>query len=138
MKKLGLVVNGDIGCYTLGALPPLASMDTCLCMGASIGMTHGMEKALGQDKTKKSVAIIGDSTFMHSGMTGLVNVVYNGGHSTVMIVDNRTTGMTGHQNNPTNGRSISGEPAPEIDLEKLCQAIGVQHVAVLDPFDLKY
>ncbi len=137
MKKLKLVVNGDIGCYTLGALPPVASMDTCVCMGASIGMTHGMEKARGKDFSKKEVAIIGDSTFMHSGVTGLIDVVYNDGNSTVIIVDNRTTGMTGHQNNPVNGLNIKGDPAYEINLETLCKAVGVEFVQTIDPFDLK-
>ena len=137
MKKLKLVVNGDIGCYTLGALPPVASMDTCVCMGASIGMTHGMEKARGKDFSQKEVAIIGDSTFMHSGVTGLIDVVYNNGNSTVIIVDNRTTGMTGHQNNPTNGMNIKGDPAYAIDFETLCRAVGVKHIQTIDPFDLK-
>ncbi|MBN2879499.1 MAG: indolepyruvate ferredoxin oxidoreductase subunit alpha [Clostridia bacterium] len=137
MKKLKLVVNGDIGCYTLGALAPLSAMDTCVCMGASIGMNHGMEKARGTESSGKSVAIIGDSTFMHSGVTGLINVVYNSGNSTVIIVDNRTTGMTGHQNNPTNGKNIKGASAPEIDFEKLCEAIGVGFIKTIDPFDLK-
>ena len=136
MKKLKLTVNGDIGCYTLGALPPVSSMDTCVCMGASIGMTHGMEKARGKDFSKREVAIIGDSTFMHSGVTGLIDVVYNGGNSTVIIVDNRTTGMTGHQNNPVNGLTIKGEPTFEIDLEVLAKAVGVKHVQTIDPFDL--
>ena len=136
MKKLKLVVNGDIGCYTLGALPPVASMDTCVCMGASIGMTHGMEKARGKEFSNKEVAIIGDSTFMHSGVTGLINVVYNKGNSTVIIVDNRTTGMTGHQDNPVNGMTLKGEPTHEIDLEVLCEAVGVKHVQTIDPFDL--
>ena len=136
MKKMKLIVNGDIGCYTLGALPPVANMDTCVCMGASIGMAHGMEKARGTDFSKKMVAIIGDSTFMHSGLTGLVNVVYNSGNSTVVIVDNRTTGMTGHQNNPTNGFNLKGQPAPEADLAEICKAIGVQFIKTIDPFDL--
>lgn len=137
MKKLGLVVNGDIGCYTLGALPPVASMDTCVCMGASIGMAHGMEKARGKAFSEKTVAIIGDSTFMHSGVTGLINVVYNSGNSTTIIVDNRTTGMTGHQNNPTNGLSLKGDPAFAIDFETLCKAIGVGFIKTVDPFDLE-
>ncbi|MCK5129755.1 MAG: indolepyruvate ferredoxin oxidoreductase subunit alpha [Clostridiales bacterium] len=136
MKKLKLIVNGDIGCYTLGALAPVSSMDTCVCMGASIGMAHGMEKAQGKDFSKKTVAIIGDSTFMHSGVTGLINVVYNDGNSTVIIVDNRTTGMTGHQNNPTNGMNIKGDPAYAIDIETLCKAIGVEFIKTIDPFDL--
>ncbi len=137
MKKMKLTVTGDIGCYTLGALPPLASMDTCVCMGASIGMAHGMEKARGKEFAGRTVAIIGDSTFMHSGLTGLANVVYNSGNATVIIVDNRTTGMTGHQNNPTNGRNLKGEPAYEIDLTAVCRALGVQFIQTIDPFDLK-
>jgi len=137
MKNLRLVVNGDIGCYTLGALAPIASMDTCVCMGASIGMNHGMEKARGKDFSKKQVAIIGDSTFMHSGITGLIDVVYNSGNSTVIIVDNRTTGMTGHQDNPTNGFNLKGDPAYEIDIKTLCNAVGVKHVQTIDPFDLE-
>jgi indolepyruvate ferredoxin oxidoreductase alpha subunit len=137
LKKLGLVVSGDIGCYTLGALPPSEAMDTCVCMGASIGMAHGMEKARGADFAKKTVAVLGDSTFIHSGITGLINVVYNKGVSTVIIFDNSITGMTGHQQNPTTGLTIKGEPTAQVDLVKLCEAIGVKRVRVCDPFDLK-
>ena len=136
INKLKLVVNGDIGCYTLGALPPIASMDTCVCMGASIGMAHGMQKARGDEFSKKMIAIIGDSTFMHSGVTGLINVVYNSGNSTIMIVDNRTTAMTGRQDNPTNGYNLKGEAAYEINIEELCRAIGVKFIKTIDPFDL--
>ena len=137
MKEQGLIVNGDIGCYTLGALPPLASMDTCVCMGASVSMSHGMEKARGRDFVKKTVSVIGDSTFMHSGINGLINMVYNKGNATLLILDNRTTGMTGHQNNPTNGKDIRGNEAPEIDFETLCKAIGVEHIQTIDPFNTK-
>lgn len=137
MKNLKLIVNGDIGCYTLGALAPVSSMDTCVCMGASIGMNHGMQKARGKEFSQKTIAIIGDSTFMHSGVTSLINVVYNGGNSTVMIVDNRTTGMTGHQDNPTNGYNLKGDPAYAIDIEQLCKAIGVNFIKTIDPFDLE-
>ena len=135
INKLGLRVTGDIGCYTLGALPPVSAMDTCVCMGASIGVAMGMEKARGKDFAKKTVAIIGDSTFMHTGINGLIDVVYNQGNTTVMIVDNRTTGMTGHQNNPTNGKDIAGQEAPMIDFENLVKAIGIEYVHTVDPFN---
>lgn len=137
LKKLGLTVAADIGCYTLGAMPPLAAVDSVVCMGASIGMALGLEKARGRDFAKKTVAVIGDSTFVHSGITGLVDMVYNQGHSTVIIVDNSTTGMTGHQPNPTTGFNIRGEIAPQLDVVKLCEAIGVPSVRVVDPFDMK-
>ena len=136
LKKLGLIVSGDIGCYTLGALAPLESMDTCVCMGASISMAHGMEKARGTDFTKKVVAVIGDSTFMHSGITGLIDIVYNKGNSTVIILDNSITGMTGHQDNPTTGFTIKGEPTKQVDIPNLCKAIGINRVVVADPFDI--
>jgi indolepyruvate ferredoxin oxidoreductase alpha subunit len=137
LKKLNLTVTGDIGCYTLGALPPLSSMDTCICMGASIGNAHGMEKARGEDASVKTVAVIGDSTFIHSGITGLIDVVYNNGAATVIILDNSTTGMTGHQEHPATGFNIKGEPANRINLEKLCEVVGVRRVRVEDPFDLE-
>ncbi len=137
MKKLKLHVTGDIGCYTLGALPPLTGMDTCVCMGASIGMALGMEKARGPEFANKLVAVIGDSTFIHSGITGLIDVVYNKGVSTVAILDNSTTGMTGHQDHPSTGKTIKGESAPVLDLEALVKAIGVRNIRVVDPFDLK-
>jgi len=136
LKKLKLNVTGDIGCYTLGALAPLESLDTCVCMGASIGMAHGMEKAMGRDSARKTVAVIGDSTFIHSGITGLIDIVYNKGTSTVIILDNSTTGMTGHQHHPATGFTIKGEPTRQVDLVKLCQAVGVDRVNVIDPFDL--
>ncbi|MDF2523723.1 MAG: indolepyruvate ferredoxin oxidoreductase, alpha subunit, partial [Clostridiales bacterium] len=136
LKKLKLNVSGDIGCYTLGALPPTESIDTCICMGASIGVAHGMEKARGKDFAKKTVAILGDSTFMHSGITGLIDVVYNKGNSTVIILDNSITGMTGHQQNPTTGFTIKGEPTKQVDLVKLAQAVGIERVRVADPFDI--
>ena len=138
LKKLGLTVSGDIGCYTLGALAPLASVDACVCMGASIGMAHGMEKAAGEDFRKKTVAVIGDSTFIHSGITGLIDVVYNKGNSTVIILDNSITGMTGHQPNPTTGFTIKGEPTKQVNLIALAQAVGVSpdRIKVADPFDL--
>jgi indolepyruvate ferredoxin oxidoreductase alpha subunit len=139
LKKLKLVVSGDIGCYTLGALPPTESVDACVCMGASIGMAHGMEKVKGKDFAKNTVAILGDSTFIHSGITGLIDVVYNKGVSTVIILDNSITGMTGHQQNPTTGLTIKGEPTVQVDLVKLAEAVGVENerIHVVDPFNIK-
>jgi indolepyruvate ferredoxin oxidoreductase alpha subunit len=130
-------VLGDIGCYTLGAAAPLAAIDTTLCMGASISGLHGFKHAQGNEFAKNAVAVIGDSTFMHSGMTGLVNIAYNGGASTVLILDNSITGMTGHQQNPTTGLNIKGDPAGKVDLESLCRAIGINRVRVVDPYNLK-
>lgn len=135
-NKLKLTAMGDIGCYTLGAGVPLSAIDTTLCMGASIGMAHGMEKARGNDYVRKLVSVIGDSTFMHSGITGLTNMVYNGATSTVLILDNSTTGMTGHQDHPATGKNAQGEPAPAVDIPKLVETLGVKHVRVVDPFDL--
>ena len=129
-------VMGDIGCYTLGASAPLAAIDVTLCMGASIGAQHGYRKALEGEKAGKVVSVIGDSTFMHSGMTGLANVAYNQSNSTVVILDNSITGMTGHQQNPTTGFNIKGDPAGKIDLEALCRAMGIARVRVVDPYDL--
>ncbi len=129
-------VLGDIGCYTLGAVAPLSAMDMTLCMGASVSAIHGFNKALGEESEKKTVAVIGDSTFMHSGMTGLANIAYNESNSTVIILDNSITGMTGHQQNPTTGYNIKGEPAGKIDLEALCRAMGFKRVVVVDPYDL--
>jgi indolepyruvate ferredoxin oxidoreductase alpha subunit len=137
LKRLKIGATGDIGCYTLGALPPLNAMDTCICMGASIGNALGMEKAWGQQGAQKMVAVIGDSTFLHSGMTGLLDVVYNGGTTTVIILDNRTTAMTGHQEHPGTGRTLKGESAAEVHLEAICTALGVKHVSTVDPYDLK-
>jgi indolepyruvate ferredoxin oxidoreductase alpha subunit len=127
-------VMGDIGCYTLGAAPPLKAIDVTLCMGASIGSQHGYRKAGGSGE--KLVSVIGDSTFMHSGMTGLANVAYNQSDSTVIILDNSITGMTGHQQNPTTGLNIKGEPAGKIDLEALCRSMGIRRVRVVDPYRL--
>ena len=135
LAKNKLTAMGDIGCYTLGAVPPLAALDTTICMGASISGLHGFTKAGGAD-AKKAVAVIGDSTFMHSGMTGLVNMAYNDSCGTVIIVDNSITGMTGHQQNPTTGFNLKGDPAAKIDLETLCKAIGIRRVRVVDPYDL--
>ena len=135
LKKNKLTVMGDIGCYTLGAVAPLAAMDATICMGASISGLHGFLKSGGD--SKNTVAVIGDSTFMHSGMTGLVNVAYNESNATVIILDNSITGMTGHQQNPTTGYNLKGDPATKIDLETLCHAIGIRRVRVVDPYNLK-
>lgn len=137
LKKLGLVVCGDIGCYTLGAVAPLASVDTTICMGASVGAALGMAKARGAEFNKKMVSVIGDSTFIHSGITGLIDIVYNKGNNTVIILDNSITGMTGHQDNPTTGYTIRKEPTKQVNLISLCHAIGVEHVVVADPFDVR-
>ena len=137
LKKLGLVVSGDIGCYTLGAALPLQSVDTTICMGASVSAAHGMAKARGAEFNKKLVSVIGDSTFMHSGITGLIDIVYNKGNNTVIILDNSITGMTGHQENPTTGRTIRGEETKQVDLVALCKAVGIEHITVCDPFDVK-
>ncbi len=136
LKKLNCTVLGDIGCYTLGAVAPLASMEMTLCMGASIPALHGFNKMGGEEASKHTVCVIGDSTFMHSGMTGLANVAYNQSNSTIIILDNSITGMTGHQQNPTTGYNIKGDPAGKIDLEALCRAMGYNRVAVVDPYDL--
>ena len=135
LSKLKLTVFGDIGCYTLGAQAPLAAIDTTICMGASVSGIHGFNKAR-PESTKKSVCVIGDSTFMHSGVTGLINIAYNQGHSTVIILDNSITGMTGHQQNPTTGYTIKGDPTSAVDLEALCHAVGIKRVRVVDPHDL--
>ncbi len=137
LAKKKITVLGDIGCYTLGSAAPLNAIDSVLCMGASVSGLHGFNKASGADAEKKTVAVIGDSTFMHSGMTGLANIAYNSTNSTVIIVDNSITGMTGHQQNPTTGYNIKGDPATKIDLEALCRALGINRVRVADPYDLK-
>ncbi|MDO4474822.1 MAG: indolepyruvate ferredoxin oxidoreductase subunit alpha [Eubacteriales bacterium] len=137
LSKQKVTVLGDIGCYTLGAVAPLSAMEMTLCMGASISATHGFNKALGTESEGKTVAVIGDSTFMHSGMTGLANIAYNQSNSTVIILDNSITGMTGHQQNPTTGYNIKGDPAGKIDLEALCRAMGFERVRVVDPYNLK-
>ncbi len=136
LAKNKCVVLGDIGCYTLGAAAPLNAMEMNACMGASISSIHGFNKALGEESEKRTVAVIGDSTFMHSGMTGLANVAYNQSNSTIIIADNSITGMTGHQQNPTTGYNIKGDPAGKIDLEALCKAMGFHRVRVVDPYDL--
>lgn len=136
LHKLGLNVSGDIGCYSLGCAAPLSSIDSIICMGASVSAAHGMEKAAGRDFAKKTVAVLGDSTFIHSGITGLIDIVYNKGTSTVIILDNSITGMTGHQQNPSTGFTIRNEPTRQVDLVKLAEAVGVDRVKVVDPFDL--
>ena len=137
LKKLGLVVSGDIVCYTLGAVKPLEAVDSTICMGASVSAAFGMAKARGKEFNKKLVSVIGDSTFIHSGITGLIDMVYNKGSNTVIILDNSITGMTGHQDNPTTGKTIRGEETKQVDLIKLGQAIGIEHIVVADPFDVK-
>ncbi len=136
LSRLNVFVAGDIGCYTLAFFKPLSAMDSCVCMGASIGNAFGIEKAVGRDSLGKVVAVIGDSTFLHSGIAPLMDIVYNGGFSTVIILDNRTTGMTGQQPTPASGERITGDPADRIDIEALCRAIGVRHVYPLDPNEI--
>jgi len=136
LAKNKITVLGDIGCYTLGAVPPLAALDTTICMGASISGLHGFAKTQDGAADHKTVAVIGDSTFMHSGITGLVNIAYNASNTTVIILDNSITGMTGHQQNPTTGFNLKGDPSSKIDLETLCRAVGINRVRVVDPYDL--
>lgn len=136
LVKNKCTVLGDIGCYTLAAAAPLNAIEMTLCMGASVSSIHGFNKAMGAEGEKRTVAVIGDSTFMHSGMTGLANIAYNQSNSTVIILDNSITGMTGHQQNPTTGYNIKGDPAGKIDLEPLCRAMGIRRVRVVDPYDL--
>ena len=136
LNKLKLHVSGDIGCYTLGAMAPLSSIDVCVCMGASVSGSHGIYKA-NKEMAKKTVAVIGDSTFIHSGITGLIDIAYNQGASTVIILDNSITGMTGHQQNPTTGYTLKGDPTVSVNLEKLVQAVGINRIRVVDPFDLE-
>ncbi len=134
LNKLKLTVNGDIGCYTLGAVAPLSAVDTCVCMGASVGMAHGFKKAT--EGKSKNVAVIGDSTFLHSGITGLINAVYNQSNMTLLILDNSTTGMTGHQQHPATGKNLKGEPAPVVLLDELCRACGVKDLQIVDAYDV--
>ena len=136
LKKNKLTVLGDIGCYTLGAVAPLNAVDSVICMGASVSGIHGFCKSQQGEADGKTVAVIGDSTFMHSGITGLVNMAYNESNATVIIVDNSITGMTGHQQNPTTGFNLKGDPCAKIDLESLCRAVGIRRVQVVDPYDL--
>ncbi len=137
LKKMKFTVVGDIGCYTLGSLPPLSSLDTCVCMGASIGMLHGMTKVLPEKEKQNVAAVIGDSTFFHSGITGLIDIVYNKGIGTILILDNQTTAMTGKQEHPGTGFTINLEPTVSILPEKICEAIGIKNIKVVDPYDLK-
>ncbi|MBC8571131.1 indolepyruvate ferredoxin oxidoreductase subunit alpha [Zongyangia hominis] len=137
LSKLGVMVSGDIGCYTLGASAPLFAVDSTVCMGASISGLHGFNKARGLDSAKNSVAVIGDSTFMHSGITGLIDITYNEGVSTVIVMDNSITGMTGHQQNPTTGKTLKGDIVEKVSIEKICEAAGVKRIRVVDPFDMK-
>ncbi len=137
LNKLKAVVTGDIGCYTLGVQPPLSAMDTTIAMGASIGVNIGLEKALGRDYSKKTVAVIGDSTFLHSGITGLIDAVYNKGANTILVLDNRITAMTGRQQNPSTGKTLLGEDTKEVDFVALAKSVGVARVKVIDPYDLK-
>ena len=136
LSKLKLTVLGDIGCYTLGAAAPLAAIDSTVCMGASISMLHGFTKVLGAEQAAKTVAVIGDSTFMHSGMTGIVNLVYNKSIATVLVLDNAITGMTGHQQNPTTGLTLKNEPTKALRIEDVCRGLGIERVRVVDPQDL--
>ena len=137
LKKLKLTVMGDIGCYTLGAVAPLGAIDTTVCMGASVSGLHGFVKAGEEGTAGRTVAVIGDSTFIHSGVTGLINIAYNESNATVIILDNSITGMTGHQQNPTTGYNLKGDPCTKIDLESLCHAVGIRRVKVVDPYDME-
>lgn len=137
LKRLGIHAAGDIGCYTLGAVPPLNVIDTTICMGASISTLHGMEKAKGKDYIKNWVAVIGDSTFLHTGINSLMNMVYNQGTGTVMILDNSTTGMTGHQDHAATGKTLKGEIVPAINMYELCRSLGIEHVTEVNAFDTK-
>ena len=135
LKQEKVTVSGDIGCYTLGALQPLDSIDTVICMGASVSALHGRNK-VDPSNAKKSVAVIGDSTFIHSGITGLIDIAYNNSASTVIVLDNSITGMTGHQQNPTTGKTIKGDPATQVDIVALAHAVGIKRVTVVDPYKI--
>lgn len=137
LSRLRAIVTGDIGCYTLGALPPLAAMDSCVDMGASVSMAHGMELALGPESSRPIVGVIGDSTFAHSGLSSLISTVYNGGAGTICILDNRTTAMTGRQGNPFNGQNLQDRLGHELDLEAVIRSLGIEDVSVIDPNDMK-
>jgi len=136
LKRLGAYVTGDIGCYTLGFLPPLSAMDTCVCMGAGISNATGLIKAVPEQERHKVVGVMGDSTFLHTGINSLIDMIYNGGRGTVVLLDNRVTAMTGRQENPGSGYTLAGIESPPIDLQALCRVLGVQHVQVIDPYDL--
>jgi indolepyruvate ferredoxin oxidoreductase alpha subunit len=136
LNQLKAYVTGDIGCYTLGFMPPLSAMDTCICMGASIGMAIGVTKVVSEEERKKVVAVIGDSTFLHTGINGLMDMVYNDVPATVIILDNSITAMTGRQENPASGFTLKNQPASRIDIAELCKAMGVRNVRTIDPYDL--
>jgi indolepyruvate ferredoxin oxidoreductase alpha subunit len=136
LRKLKLNVMGDIGCYTLGALPPLSAMDLCVCMGAGVNAAFGIQQVEKEDAKRKTVAVIGDSTFLHSGITGLLNIVYNNGNTVVIIMDNATTAMTGGQEHPASGKTLAGGSAPKVDFAALAKSLGVENVAVVDPYNL--
>jgi indolepyruvate ferredoxin oxidoreductase alpha subunit len=138
LKRLKAFVTGDIGCYTLGFMPPLSAMDSCICMGASIGTATGLSKVLDEEERKQVVAVIGDSTFLHTGINGLMDMVYNGSTATLIILDNRTTGMTGRQDNPGSGYTLEGSDTAEVDLEAVCRAFGVKHVETIDPYQMDH
>jgi indolepyruvate ferredoxin oxidoreductase alpha subunit len=133
LGKKDVVVTGDIGCYSLGAFPPLDRMDSILCMGAGVSMAHGLEKA---GEPRPVVGIVGDSTFFHSGITGLLDIAYNNGHSTIIVLDNRTTAMTGHQDHPGTGRTLQGEPTKVVKIEDIGRACGLERIFTIDPYDL--
>jgi len=137
LHRMKMIITGDIGCYTLGALPPLNAMDTCVCMGASITNALGIEKALGKDMAEKIVAVIGDSTFIHSGITGMINAIYNKGHTNILILDNRTTAMTGHQPHPGTGKTLMGEDTVKLDYEALARVCGATYVKTFDPYNVE-
>ena len=137
LNRAKAYVTGDIGCYTLGFLPPLSAMDTCVCMGASIGNATGISKVVSEEEQRKVVAVIGDSTFRHTGINGLMDMVYNKSASTVIILDNRITAMTGRQENPTSGYMLNDQETYRVDMEQLVRSVGVQHVKVIDPYDIK-
>jgi indolepyruvate ferredoxin oxidoreductase alpha subunit len=137
LKQLRAYVTGDIGCYTLGFMPPLSAMDTCICMGASVGMATGVTKVVSDEEKKKVVAVIGDSTFLHTGINGLMDMVYNQSPATLIILDNRITAMTGRQDNPASGFTLMDDPTHRVDLPLLCKAVGVQHIRLINPFDLE-
>ena len=136
LKQLGCTVSGDIGCYTLGALAPLSAMDASLCMGGSVTMLHGMSLARGKELTERAVAVIGDSTFIHSGITGIINSSYNRQNTTTVVLDNSITGMTGHQQNPATGITLKGEVSTAVNIEALARAVGYKDITVVDPYDL--
>ncbi len=136
LNRARIGATSDIGCYTLGVMPPLEGLDTCVCMGASIGNALGLEKAIGREFAKKMVAVIGDSTFIHSGMTGLAGVAYNRGATTVIVLDNSTTAMTGHQDHPGTGRTLMGEPTVKVDLIKLAESLGIKDARRVNAYDV--